>query len=144
MMIRSTLVETELVAPAIVELRRARRRVVRHRRGLFQRAAVLEIRRDPGRPETVVAEPGCDAGRGGAPTDHRIGVRLRQHRAGELAGAAADRAEQRPLGIAAQCGAAEIGGETVPAVAIGMGMGSRYRLALLSLGKRDRSATSAG
>ena len=31
----------------------------------------------------------------GAPADHRIGVRLRQHGAGQLAGATADRAEQR-------------------------------------------------
>jgi hypothetical protein len=36
---------------------------------------------------------------------------LRQHRACELAGAAADRSEQRPLGIATQTGAVEIGGE---------------------------------
>jgi hypothetical protein len=33
---------------------------------------------------------------------------LRENRARELAGAAADRAEQRPLGIAAQAGAVEI------------------------------------
>jgi hypothetical protein len=52
------LIEAELIAPAIVELRRARRGMVRHRRGLFQRPAVLEIGRDPRRPETVVAEPG--------------------------------------------------------------------------------------
>jgi hypothetical protein len=58
------LIEAELVAPAIVELRRARRGVVRHRRGLFQRAAVLEIGRDARRPEAVVAELGRDAGRG--------------------------------------------------------------------------------
>jgi hypothetical protein len=30
------LIEAELVAPAVVELRRARRGVVRHRRGLFK------------------------------------------------------------------------------------------------------------
>src|SRR5271169_2715288 len=105
------LIEAELVAPAIVELRRARRGVVRHRRGLFQRAAVLEIGRDAGRPEAVVAEFGCDAGTGRPPADHRVGVRLWQHRARELAGAAADRAEQRPLGIVAQLGAVEIGRE---------------------------------
>jgi hypothetical protein len=32
------LIEAELVAPAVVELRRARRGVVRHRRGLFERS----------------------------------------------------------------------------------------------------------
>jgi hypothetical protein len=36
-----------------------------------------------------------------------IGGRLRQHRSAELADAAADRAEQRPLGIVAQRGAVE-------------------------------------
>jgi len=76
---------------------RARRGVVRHRRGLLKRAAVLEIGGYPRRPETVVAELGGDAGPGRAPADHRIGVRLRQDRARELAGAAADRAEQRPF-----------------------------------------------
>ena len=105
------LIEAELVAPAIEELRRARRGVVRHRRGLFQRLAVLELGRDPRRPETVVAELGGDPGTGRAPADHRIGVRLRQHGARELAGAAADRAEQRALGIAAQLGAVEIAGK---------------------------------
>src|ERR1700730_16416346 len=47
------LIEAQLVAPAIVELRRARRGVVRHRGGLLERPAVLQIGRDPGRPETV-------------------------------------------------------------------------------------------
>jgi hypothetical protein len=46
------------------KLRCARRGVVSDPRGLFERAAVLEIGGDPGRPETVVAKPGCDAGRG--------------------------------------------------------------------------------
>ena len=35
--------------PAIVELPRAGAGVVRHRRSLIERAAVLQIRRDPGR-----------------------------------------------------------------------------------------------
>src|SRR5271167_3872104 len=52
------LVEAHLVAPAIVELRRARRGVVRHRRSVFQRAAVLEVRGDAGRAERVIAYNG--------------------------------------------------------------------------------------
>src|SRR6478672_9885591 len=40
------LIEADLIAPAIVELGRARRGVVRHRCGLLKRAAVLEIGRD--------------------------------------------------------------------------------------------------
>jgi hypothetical protein len=87
------LIKADLIAPAIIELRRARRRMVCHRGGLFQRAAVFEVGRDAGRPKTVVAELGFNAGRRSASTDHRVGVRLWQHGAGELTGAAADRAE---------------------------------------------------
>ena len=96
------LIETDLIAPAIVELRCARRGVICHRGSLFQRAAVPEIGRDPGCSEAVIAELRSDAGGSGAPADHRIRVRLRQHRARELAGAAADCSEKRPLGIIAQ------------------------------------------
>ena len=39
------LIEADLIAPAIVELGRARRGVVRHRCGLLKRAAALEIGR---------------------------------------------------------------------------------------------------
>jgi hypothetical protein len=92
--------------------------MVRHRRGLFKLAAVLEIRRDPGCPEALIAELGGDAGPRRATADHRIGVRLRQHRAREFAGAAPDDAEQRPLGIAAQVGAFEIGGEAFREVVV--------------------------
>src|ERR1700730_17331588 len=102
------LIEAPRVAAAIVELRRAGRGMVRHRRSLFEGAAVLEIGGDPGRPEAVIAELGFNPSRRRAPTDHRIGVRLRQHGARELAGASADRAEQRPLGIVAQARAVEI------------------------------------
>jgi hypothetical protein len=41
----------------------------------------------------VIADLGFDACRRGASVDHGIGIWLRQHRARELAGAAADRAE---------------------------------------------------
>jgi hypothetical protein len=46
--------------------------MVRHRDGLFERPAVLEIGGDPRCPETVVAELGFDAGCGGAPADQDI------------------------------------------------------------------------
>jgi hypothetical protein len=42
------LIEAHLVAPAIAKLRRPRRGVVRHGRGFFERAAVLEIGGDTG------------------------------------------------------------------------------------------------
>jgi hypothetical protein len=57
--------EADLIVPAIVELRCARRGVVCRRGGLFESAAVLEIGGDPGCPETVVAELGGDPGRSG-------------------------------------------------------------------------------
>lgn len=91
------LIEAYLIASAIIELGRARRRMVRHRCGLFEGAAVLEIGRDSRCPEAMVAEFGFNAGRCGAPADHRVGVRLRQHCARQLAGAAPNRAEQRPF-----------------------------------------------
>jgi len=122
------LIQADLIPAAIVELRRARRGVVRHRRGLFQRAAVLKIGGDSGRPEAVIAELGFDPRAGRAPADHRIGVRLLQHRAGELAGAAADRAEQRPLGIPAQLGAVEIGDELFLEIVM-----ARHRVPLAAL-----------
>ena len=50
------LIKAEFVAVAVVELRRARRCLVRHGRCLFWRAAILEIGGDPGRPETAIAE----------------------------------------------------------------------------------------
>jgi hypothetical protein len=57
--------------------------MVRHRGGLFERAAVLQIGRDPGRPEAVIAELGSDAGRRPTPADHCIGVRRRDRIVGD-------------------------------------------------------------
>jgi hypothetical protein len=51
------LIEAELVASTIVELRRARGGVVRHRRGLFECTALLELGRDASCPETVTVIP---------------------------------------------------------------------------------------
>jgi hypothetical protein len=74
--------------------------MVRHLRRLLQRAAVLQIRRDPGRSEAVVAELGRDAGRRSATADRGVGVRVRQGRPrGRLPLVAADRVEQRPARI---------------------------------------------
>ena len=60
-------------------------------------------------PEAVIAKLGWDAGRAVRGPIIRLCVRLRQHRAGKLAGAATDCAEQRPVGIVAQDSAVEIG-----------------------------------
>jgi len=61
------LVEVHLVATAIVELRGAGRGVVRHGGRVFERAAILEVRGDPGCPEGMIADLGLDPGAGGAP-----------------------------------------------------------------------------
>ena len=75
------LVEADVVAAPVIKLGGARRCVVRHRRGLFERAAIFQIGGDAGRAERVVADRRGDAGRERAAPHHRIRVRLRQRRA---------------------------------------------------------------
>src|ERR1700723_536051 len=72
------LIEAHLIAATVVELRRTGAGVVRHGCGFLQRATVLEICRDAGSPETMVADLGLDAGRLSAPANHRMGVSLGQ------------------------------------------------------------------
>ena len=96
------LIKRHFVAAAVVKLRRAGAGVVRHDGGFLQAAAVLEIGGDAGRPEAVVSGLGRDPGGGHAALDHRVGVRLGEGGRGELAGAAPNGAEQRPLGIVAK------------------------------------------
>ena len=57
----------------------------------------------------MIADPGLDAGAGGAPADHGVGIGLGQGRPGELAGRAADGAKQRPLGIGGDPAVVKIG-----------------------------------
>ena len=64
------LVERNLVAGAVVELRRARAGMVSHGLSVFERAAVGEKIRESGRPKCVAAHVGVDAGLLGAPADH--------------------------------------------------------------------------
>jgi len=75
--------------------------VVGHGRGLLERAAVFEIRRDACGAEAVVADESLDAGRRGAAADHGVRIGLGQGSAGELAGAA-DGTEQRTPRIRGQ------------------------------------------
>jgi hypothetical protein len=56
------LVERNLVARAIIELRRARAGMIGHRLGVFERAAIGEIIREAGRAERVAAHFSVDAG----------------------------------------------------------------------------------
>ena len=57
--------------------------MVGHRRGFFERAAVVQIGGDGGRVERVVGDLLGDAGGAGAPLDHRTGVGLGQGVAGK-------------------------------------------------------------
>jgi len=82
--------------------------MVRHLRGAFKRAAVLQISRNAGRPERVIADLRGDACGSGAPLDHRIGVRLGQGSAGELAGRAAVGLEQERLRLVGKACAVDI------------------------------------
>ena len=87
------LIKADLIASAIIELGRTRRSMVCHGGSFLKRAAVFEVGGDPCRPETVIAELGGDARCRGAPADHRIGICLWQHGAGQLGGTPADCAE---------------------------------------------------
>jgi uncharacterized protein len=82
--------------------------MVRHLRRLFERAAVLQVSGDARRPERVVAGARNDVGGFGAPPNHRIGVRLGQGSAGQLAGRAAVGLEQHRLQIVREARAGKI------------------------------------
>jgi hypothetical protein len=59
----------------------------------FQLAAVLQIRRDAGRAEGMIANPCFDAGRFRAPADDAVSVLLEEGIGCKLAGLAAGGAE---------------------------------------------------
>jgi hypothetical protein len=82
--------------------------MVRHLRRFLQRAAVLQISGDARRPKGMIADLRGDAGGFGAPLDHRIGIRLGQGIAGELAGRTAVSLEQHRLRLVRQPRAVEI------------------------------------
>jgi hypothetical protein len=60
----------------------------------FQLAAVLQIRRDGGRAEGMIANPRFDAGRFRAPADDAVGVLLEERIGCKLASLAAGGAEE--------------------------------------------------
>jgi hypothetical protein len=57
--------------------------VIGHCRGFLPRAAVLQIRRDASRSETVIADRRRDTGRLGAATDHGVRIVLVHRRTRE-------------------------------------------------------------
>ena len=65
----------------------------------FQLAVVLQIRRDAGRAESMIANPRFGAGRFRAPADDAVGVLLEEGNGCRLAGLAAGGAEEIPVGF---------------------------------------------
>ena len=57
------LIQADLVVAAVIELGRAGRGVVGDHRGLLERAAILQVGRDAGDPEGVIANAGLGARR---------------------------------------------------------------------------------
>ncbi len=83
--------------------------MIGHRRGFFERAAILQISRYPRRPKRMIADLRGDPSGVSAAADHLVGVGLGQGRFGELVRASADRAEQWPLRIGRQASDVDIG-----------------------------------
>ena len=78
----------------------------------FQLAAVLQIRRDAGRPKGVIANPRFDAGRLRPPADDAVGVLLEEGIGGKLAGLAAGGPEEIAVGVISDAGRFDVIGHT--------------------------------
>jgi len=106
-------VERDLVLPAVVEFGRPRRFVVRDLLRDFEFTAVLQIRRDGGRAEGVIANARFDAGRFRAPEDDAVSALLEEGIGCKLTGVAAGTVEEierpPPPGIVGPCGLIEEG-----------------------------------
>jgi hypothetical protein len=82
------LVERNLILSAVIKLGRPRRFMVSDLLRNFQLAAVLQIRRDAGRAESMIANPRFNPGRFRAPADDAVGVLLEEGPGGQQAGLA--------------------------------------------------------
>ena len=74
----------------------------------FQFAAVLQIRRDPGRSKGMIANPRFDAGRFRPPADDAVGVLLEEGIGCELACLAAGGAEEIAVDVVGDAGRFDI------------------------------------
>jgi hypothetical protein len=74
----------------------------------FKLAAVLQIRRDAGRAESVIADPRFDAGRFRAPADDAVSVLLEKGIGCKLSGLAAGSTEQIAVDVIANAGCFDI------------------------------------
>ena len=70
----------------------------------FQLTAVLQIRRDAGRAESMIANPRFDAGRFRAPADDAVGVLLEEGIGCQLTGLATGAAEEIALDVIGDAG----------------------------------------
>ena len=102
-------IQRHVVRPPIIELGGTGAGVVRHCGRFFQRAAVLEVSGNPGRPKRVIADQGGDASGLRSAADHGVGVGLGQGRASELIGAAANCREQRRFRLGRQASLVQVG-----------------------------------
>jgi len=74
----------------------------------FQFAAVLQIRRDPGRSKGMIANPRFDAGRSRPPADDAVGVLLEEGIGCKLAGLAAGGTEEIAVNVIGDAGRFDI------------------------------------
>ncbi len=79
----------------------------------FQLAAVLQIRRDAGRTEGMIANPRFDAGRFRPPADDAVGVLLEEGIGCKLAGLAAGGEEEIAVDVIGDAGRFDIFVQTV-------------------------------
>src|SRR5258705_13088354 len=98
------LVERNLVLSAVIKLGCPRRFMVGDLLRHFQLAAVLQIGRDAGRPEGMIANPRFDAGRFRAPADDAMGVLLEEGIGCKLPGLAAGSAEEIAVDVIGDAG----------------------------------------
>jgi hypothetical protein len=102
------LIERDLIAGAIIELRCARAFVRSHELRVFQCAAGLQVGRYSGGPEGVAADLDLHAEFRGAALDHAPGVDPVHRPRRECAGAADGRAEQGTLFVVGDAGGTEV------------------------------------
>ena len=74
----------------------------------FQLTAILQIRRDPGRPEGMIANSRFIAGGFRTPADDAVGVLLEEGIGGKLAGLAAGGAEEIAVDVIGDTGRFDI------------------------------------
>jgi hypothetical protein len=98
------LIEVDVIATLVTELRGTCRCMVGHCRRVFERAAVFQINGDADRTKCVIADLGIDAGRERPAPHHRVGVGLWQGVGAQAPGTALNGAKQRLFCIGADPG----------------------------------------